>query len=299
MTCYYPLDGYWLREERRWCRHLPLSHEGAEYMAVPCGQCIGCRLERARQWGVRCEHEMSLYDDNCFITLTYDDAHLPVDGSIDVRVMQLFMKRLRKHYEPRLIKSLYCGEYGEENWRPHYHAILFNLNFEDRKPFKRLASGFTIDTSAILSELWPYGFSSIGAATFESAAYCASYCLKKITGERADDHYRRTTPNGTDYYLTPEFAHMSRGIGAKFLEKFERDIYPANQVVSRGGQRSTPPRYYAKKFAEKSPEVYEEIMDLRREAGVAQAWNSTPERLAVREQVLLGRLGSTGKGRSL
>lgn len=262
-------------------------------MSVPCQQCTGCRLERARQWGVRCEHEMALYERNCFITLTYDDANLPRDESIDLRVMQLFFKRLSKRFGAG-VRKLYCGEYGDENLRPHYHAILFNCDFPDRKVFKRLPSGHTIDTSEILSELWPYGFCSVGSASFESAAYVASYCLKKVTGDPAKDHYRRVNRFGETVDVVPEFAHMSQGIGRDWLAKFGRDVFPGFQVVSRGGRVGQPPRYYRKKYAEQSPLQYEAIMDMRRELGEAQAWNSTPERLAVREQVLLARL-SHGK----
>lgn len=267
-------------------------------MTVPCQQCVGCRLERARQWAVRCEHEMRRHDRNCFITLTFDDDHLPDDGSICVRDMQLFMKRLRKKFGAG-VKHLYCGEYGEENWRPHYHAILFNCDFPDRKVFKRLASGFTIDTSAILGDLWPYGFSSVGAASFESAAYVASYCLKKVTGELAEGHYyREIKPNVWDW-VEPEFARMSKGIGLAHLLEFSSDIYPANVVVTRGGRVGVPPRYYAKKFAELSDEnarMLDDIKEQRALMGAAEAWNSTPERLAVREQVRVSRLQYGRKG---
>lgn len=298
MTCYKPLSGYYVKAHRRWVAHAPsFSSDPAQdffTMDVACGQCTGCRLERARQWAVRCEHEMSLYQDNCFITLTFDDEHLPDDESINVRDMQLFFKRLLKRFAPRKIRRLYCGEYGEDNLRPHYHAILFNVDFPDRKVFKRLPSGHTIDTSAILGELWPYGFSSVGTASFESAAYVASYCLKKVTGDPAADHYRRITRYGEEVQVVPEFANMSKGIGKGWYDKFERDVFPANRVVSRGNRVGMPPRYYAKKFAEKKPLVWEALQDMRLEAGEAQAWNNTPERLAVREQVLLSRL-SHGK----
>lgn len=298
MTCHYPLSGYYVRALRKWMSHAPSRSSDPEQdfvtMAVSCGQCVGCRLERARQWAVRCEHEMSLYQDNCFITLTFDDDHLPDDESVSVRDMQLFFKRLLKRFAPRKIRRLYCGEYGEENLRPHYHAIIFNLNFDDRKVFKRLPSGHTIDTSATLSELWPYGFSSVGTASFESAAYVASYCLKKVTGAPAADHYKRVTRHGETVIVEPEFAKMSQGIGRGWYEKYASDVFPANQVVSRGGRVGHPPRYYLKKFAESDPAMYEVIQDIRREKGEAQSWNSTPERLAVREQVLLARL-SHGK----
>lgn len=294
VTCYYPLAGFWSEERYRWLPGVPSTGEAGVPMSVPCGQCTGCRLERSRQWAVRCEHEISLHERNCFITLTYDDDNLPVDESVSIRTMQLFIKRLRKRYSER-IKYLYCGEYGEENLRPHYHAMLFNCDFNDRKVFKRLKSGFTIDTSAILTELWPFGFSSVGSATFESAQYCASYCLKKVTGDRAEAHYRRITRYGEEVDVTPEFARMSQGLGLSWLDKFESDVYPADRVVSRGGRVGRPPRYYEKKFAARWPRVHEDIKSRRLESGEAEAWNNTPERLAVREQVQLARLAQNGR----
>lgn len=297
MACYKPLAGYWSAERGRWVPRAPQDEVGVVPMSVPCCQCTGCRLERARQWGVRCEHEISMHEHNCFITLTFDDDHLPDNESIDVRDMQLFMKRLRKRFAQK-VKVLYCGEYGDENFRPHYHAMLFNLDFPDRKVFKKLRSGFTIDTSAILSDLWPYGFSSIGTATFESAVYCASYCLKKVTGDPAADHYRRVTRYGEVVDVVPEFAKMSQGIGLAWLQKYERDVFPADQCVTRGGRVGKPPRYYMKKFEEHSPLVLEEIKDRRREAAERAAPDNTPERLAVREQVKIAQLESGNKRRS-
>lgn len=289
MTCYYPLAGYCLLERgNKWSYRAPAGEQVVP-MSVSCQQCVGCRLERARQWAVRCEHEISLYERNCFITLTYDDYYLPDDESLQLRDVQLFMKRLRKRFGAG-IRVLYAGEYGEQNRRPHYHAILFNFDFDDRKPFKKLASGFTVDTSDTLNDVWGLGFTSVGSATFESAGYCARYCLKKVNGDMAEAHYRHVTRYGVEVQLTPEFAHMSQGIGREWLARFEGDVFPADQVVSRGGRLSKPPRYYEKKFGERCPLVLEELKDRRYEAGVAAAWNNTPERLAVREQVQLARL---------
>lgn len=258
-------------------------------MSVPCGQCVGCRLERSRQWAVRCEHEISLHEHNCFVTLTYDDNNLPVDESLSLPDIQKFNKRLRKKFGAG-IKIFYAGEYGDINRRPHYHSILFNMNFPDRKPFKRLGSGFTIDQSAILSELWPFGFSSIGAATFESAAYVARYCLKKVTGEASAEHYKHVTRYGELVDLVPEFAHMSKGIGAEWLKRHCSDVYPADRVVSRGGRVGRPPRYYAKYFASVNPMMSDELKEQRALSGIAEAWNNTPQRLAVREQVKQAQL---------
>ena len=158
---------------------------------LPCGQCVGCRLERSRQWAIRCMHEAQMHEDNCFITLTFnpeslDDRSNP--WSLDVRDFQLFMKRLRKKYGAG-IRFYHCGEYGELNKRPHYHACIFGFDFPDKRLWKVTNSGHRLYISESLDELWPFGFCTIGNVTFESAAYVARYIMKKVNGDAAADHY--------------------------------------------------------------------------------------------------------------
>jgi hypothetical protein len=100
-------------------------------LELPCGQCIGCRLERSRQWAMRCLHESSLYDRNAFVTLTYDDEHLPPGGSLNYPDFQRFMKRLRKNSKSP-IRFYMGGEYGESTLRPHFHVCLFGYDFPDK-----------------------------------------------------------------------------------------------------------------------------------------------------------------------
>ena len=129
MPCFSPLDGYRSRTVNASGKRSIVFdiHEGFHDrpVSVPCGQCVGCRLEKSRQWAMRCVHEASLYDENCFITLTYDDEFLPVGGSLDKGAFPRFMKRLRKKFEPRRIRFYHAGEYGDRFGRPHYHALLF------------------------------------------------------------------------------------------------------------------------------------------------------------------------------
>lgn len=103
MTCFSPLQGYRSSElSANGKRKIVFSAAGAYLdrpVSLPCGQCVGCRLERSRQWAIRCMHEASLYEDNCFITLTYSDEHLPADGSLQLDHFQKFMKRLRKRFD--------------------------------------------------------------------------------------------------------------------------------------------------------------------------------------------------------
>lgn len=101
MPCYYPLHGWRARRPEKSGRYRVVFNPSQGMrdlpITVPCGQCIGCRLERSRQWAVRCVHEAQLHERNCFITLTFDDEHLPSGGSLDVTVCQKFYKRLRKN----------------------------------------------------------------------------------------------------------------------------------------------------------------------------------------------------------
>lgn len=280
---------------------------------LPCGQCIGCRLERSRQWAMRCMHEASLHDANCFITLTYDDDHVPADGSLDYSHFQLFMKRLRKHFSSRVayrqdgqmrfkvvslpVRFYMCGEYGEEFDRPHYHACLFGVNFGDRVPVRFLCQS-KLFTSPTLSRLWPYGYSSIGEVNFESAAYVARYILKKITGDMADAHYNLVDSDGVVTKRVPEFNRMSLGgrgatggIGAQWLNKFHSDVYPDGRCIVRGTECATP-RYYDKRLAKSDPEVYEELMYRREMEAERFSADYSADRLAVREQVALARIRS-------
>ena len=119
------------------------DHAERTCLKIPCGQCVGCRLEYSRQWAVRCCHESSLHIYNCFITLTYDPEHLPDDGSLDIKHFQKFMKRLRDKLHPLRIRFFHCGEYGDKTRRPHYHALIFGYSFPDRKILKKSKSDET------------------------------------------------------------------------------------------------------------------------------------------------------------
>lgn len=214
---------------------------------MACRQCIGCRLERSRQWAIRCVHEMKQHEKNCWLTLTYAPEHLPPGGTLVKRDVQLFMKRLRKRYGQG-IRYYYCGEYGEKRGRPHYHIMLFGHDFEDREPWKQTHDGFALDTSEELSELWEDGIACVSDATFETAAYTARYITKKVLGKKASVHYEG---------LTPEFTDMSRrpGIGKTWWDKHKGDLI-ANDEVSLRGKEFKPPEYYDKQLEKNAPTDY-------------------------------------------
>jgi len=264
---------------------------------LACGQCIGCRLKRSREWAIRCVHEASLNDVNCFLTLTYDEEHVPEGRSLQYSDFQSFMKRLRARFPRVRIRFYMCGEYGEEFDRPHYHALLFGFDFLDKVVLSRSSSGLTYYRSPTLESLWPFGFSSIGAVTFESAAYVARYCMKKVTGSLSDRHYEVVdVETGLISSRTAEFNKMSLkpGIGASWLSRFRSDVYPAGKVIRPGGASFNSPRYYDKlfeRFNAAEGDIEDELLKFRRYlVGLENAADQTDARLAVREKVAAAKL---------
>lgn len=268
MPCYTPLSGYYSKDLTKngkrsvvFNRNFGLVDRPA---TVPCGQCIGCRLERSRQWAIRCIHEASLHSDNCFITLTYNDEHLPADRSLNLRHFQLFMKRFRKFFGGRKIRFFHCGEYGDKYRRPHYHAIVFGLDFVDKKLFS-VVNGNRLYVSQTLDSLWGFGYATIGNVTFESAAYVARYVVKKRTGKQASDHYKSVdTDTGEVFDLKPEYVTMSRrpGIAFGWFDKYYSDVFPSDHVVVRG-KESKPPKYYDKLYEAYFPSDFKSIKNRR------------------------------------
>lgn len=236
---------------------------------------------------MRLTHEAQLHDDALFITLTYNDEHLPADGNLNKKHFQDFMKRLRWAHRDRDIKFFHCGEYGERFTRPHYHACLYGIPLPDRVRYSE-RNGVPLDYSRELKELWGKGFASVGELTFESAAYVARYCTKKVTGLQAAEHYQRVTPYGELIEVEPEYITMSRGgrtnkggIAKLWFDQFNAEVYPSDEIISRG-HPAKPPRYYDKLFEAAHGLEFAEVKS-RRKAAIDTA-NNTPERLAVREQ---------------
>lgn len=216
-------------------------------------------------------HEASLHDENVFLTLTYDDEHLPVGGSLDKAAFPGFVKRLRRVIEPRKVRYFHVGEYGAESGRPHYHALLFGWRPPDAEMFS-VRGGFPVFRSALVSELWNAGLHELGSVTPQSAGYVARYIRKRITGSWAKARYGE---------LEPEYATMSRnpGIGAGWIDKFGGEVYEEDAVVVRG-VKVKPPRYYDGRI---DPLVLESVKVKRLASRNRE--NETPERLAAMEAV--------------
>jgi len=224
-------------------------------------------------------HEKQMHEDSCMVTLTYDDDHLPDHGSLSLEDMTLFLKRLRKRSR---FRYFYCGEYGEERKRPHYHALLFGIDFPDKVRCGTTKSGAEAWTSPELAAIWKGGSVQVGTITFESAAYVARYCVKKVTGSQAKTEYERVDPRtGEIVSVRPEFANMSRrpGIGARWIEKFHSEVYPSDEVIVRG-YAAKPPRYYDAYLKSVDADASEAV---RRERSKARSYeHETADRLSVR-----------------
>lgn len=232
---------------------------------------------------MRCVHEAALYAENCFLTLTYDDAHVPAFGSLDRSAFPKFMKRLRKRFPGERIRYFHCGEYGERTQRPHYHALLFGFDFADKYPWS-YRSGRPCWRSPTLEVLWPFGQSELGSVTFESAAYVARYVVKKVSGALAYERYSRVdVGTGEIIQISPEYTTMSRrpGIGREWYERFKSEVYPADEVVV-SGRVMKPPRYYDVLFEAEDPEGFEALS--RKRVVESEA------RLAQKEEFALAKL---------
>lgn len=250
----------WLRRE-----NLPTFKE-PEFVSVPCGCCIECRLQYSREWASRCMLEAASWKHNWFITLTYDDDHLP-KGSLDNPTLvpehfTQFMKDLRTKYKKEFdhdnVRFYGCGEYGDSSLRPHYHLILFNaplndltvdIPYIDKDTGKKLViqkadqNGEPFYFSQFIKDCWKYGNILIGRVSWDSAAYVARYVLKKQKGINAD-FYKK-------YGMEPEFIRMSRrpGIAGDYFEINKEKILVDDKIYiyKHGGSVAlTPPRFFSK-----------------------------------------------------
>lgn len=287
MPCFFPVDAFELEGGGRpsFDPYHPLRIRAIK---LPCHQCRGCRMQRASMMGMRCMHEASLYGiNNSFITLTYDDEHLPEGGTLVKRDFQLFMKRLRYEFRDTRVRFLGVGEYGDRSDRPHYHALIFNHRFDrSRQPVSSGKDGKTY-MSEELKKLWPYGMSSTGDLTFRSAGYVCRYALKK----RSENGLavRVIDADGVITMLEPEFSLMSThpGLGTGWLQKYQQHTFAWDHVIVNGKERPVP-AYYDRLFERWGGDI-ETVKFARELKARRHAADNTPERLDVRERVAEAR----------
>lgn len=264
------------------------------YVTIPCGKCIGCRLEYSRQWANRCMLEQQYHDQSWFVTLTYNDWNLPMRKYVDEksgqefdsmslckRDFQLFMKRLRKEFGDQKIRFFAAGEYGGNTYRPHYHAILFGLHLDDLRVYKVSSDGFNYYNSPRLQKVWdsgskerPFwipckegdtpltgrGFCVVAPVNWNTCAYVARYVTKKLNGP-ATEFYSRMN-------IEPPFSLMSRkpGIGRQYYDDHP-DMYKyefINVPTKEGGKKFKPPKYFDRLYEIDQPEHMEVIKEARK-----------------------------------
>lgn len=253
------------------------TDELAMQLLLPCGRCVGCLLERSRQWAVRCTHEASMRTQNCFITLTYSNKYLP--PMLVKSHWQKFIKRLRKAIAPKRISFYHAGEYGSKFMRPHYHACIFGYDFsDDSYVWSKNNRGDIYYRSPQLESLWPFGYSTIGKLNWETAAYTARYCLKKYRGK---PHKKKLWYAGRQEEYT--LCSLRPAIGKRWIEKYIDDVYNYDHVVVNGFN-CKPPRYYDKVLERTDYDRYERVKAARVEAAKDKGYD-THDRLLVKEAI--------------
>lgn len=303
MPCYFPLRGvrdvfpntktgkFGIRNISARSNYLSgerVVPPGCAVVDLPCGQCIGCRLERSRKWAVRCMHEASLHETSCFLTMTYDDVNLPEFGTLVKSHFQDFIRSLRKRTGSK-IRYFHCGEYGERLGRPHYHALLFGYEPHD-KVLWSIRDDIRLYSSDYLASIWSKGAVMVGDITFDSAAYVARYVTKKVTGNSSRSHYEvMNVDTGEIYGRLPEYCTMSLkpGIGAGWFSRYSSDVFPSDFLI-HNGVKMKPPRYYDNLYELSGGDMLS-IKDKRERLVFAAADDNTLSRLKVRHKVKLSK----------
>lgn len=242
-----------------------------DFIEIPCGQCVECRLSYARMWAERIMLEAQDHKYTWFVTLTYNDENLPPNfsgieefaqlHSLNPEDMTLFLKRLRERTGQKF-RYYYCGEYGSHTARPHYHMILFGFDFNDLEVYKHTQFG-DLFISKSFEDIWGKGFCTIAKCTYETAAYTARYVMKKRKGEDSQIFLL--------HGLISEFVRMSRrpGIARKYFDENFEEIYKTDEIfieTRKGGKKFTPPRYFDKLYESLDPDSFIEIKADRKKA---------------------------------
>lgn len=289
MACYHPMLFRWKGEynpvkdpgAKPTKKYICIgSYAGPDEMdsftdiVVPCGKCIGCRLDYSRRWADRMMLELETAGKGLFCTLTYNDDSIPcafdpdtgefLGHTVSKRDCQLFMKNLRRDFEPIRIRFYLSSEYGPLNHRPHYHCILFGIGLEDLpgKEFRKVNSlGQKFYRSPEIEKAWPHGFVLVSEVSWSTCSYVARYVLKKAV---SDDL------SGEELGVDPEFSLMSRrpGIGSEYLE-MHPDVFDY-QIISLPGRDGAKkiylPKYYLRKLKLQDPDKFDKIKQERLKA---------------------------------
>lgn len=264
----------------------------ARWDIIPCGKCIGCRLDYSRDWANRGYLEAKSWKENYFVTITYDEIHMvkndvlrekdgktirSYNGTLVKKDLQNFIKRVRtekeREYEKKIkneeeakapnIRFMACGEYGDENSRPHYHIIFFNLHLEPETFYNpKIKEGNIYWQNTFIEKCWKKGISNICEANWNTIAYVARYITKKITGKEAEKEYQKRQQER-------EYMVMSRmpGIGKLYYDQNKDKIYKRDEIIvknSNGIISCKPPKYFDYIYEKEEPEKFKKIQEKRR-----------------------------------
>lgn len=223
---------------------------GDMYVEIPCGKCDACVEQKTKSWAIRCCLEAGQYSDNCFLTLTYSPKCVPFVKKQDIFK---FIKALRNKYGAG-IRYYGVFEYGTQSDRPHFHIILFNFFPQDSEIVAPGPFGGYYYKSKELQSLWKFGFVSVGDLSFNSCAYVARYCNKKIKD------------NGVIHKI-PEFSFMSRrpGIGENYFRDHYESLVATDKIYApiEGRYSFSSFRYFDKLIEKIDPFKLQELKDRR------------------------------------
>lgn len=315
MACYHPLNAFDIglktskgkpkyrieSGETTWLRGID-GRKIFKYTEIPCGKCIGCRLAYSREWATRCSLEAQEHQDNYFLTLTYNNDHLPTRigadaetgeikfvGTLVPKHLQDFLKRLRiyykRHFSIDKIRFFACGEYGDLKQRPHYHLIVYGLPIPDLEYFCTNKKSHEICyRSPLLEKLWSFGIVGVGHVSWEACAYVARYVVKKRKGPGSAEYYKALN-------IEPEFVRMSRrpGIALDYYEKNKYKIYETDEIIvsrKNGPEKVKPSRYYDSKFDIDEPDLLEAIK-LKRQTLAKEALKQKLENTSLTKEEYL------------
>lgn len=236
-SCIFPkkVNYYFNKETKKNVLNWKEFDPSKPYYILPCNKCLYCQNKYSNSWAVRCMLEAKDTTENCFLTLTYNDENLPLNGELKKRDLQLFMKSLRAKISPTKIRFFACGEYGAKKSRPHYHVIIFGWKPKDLTKWKSDHNGIHLYLSRTIDKLWKRGFISVGTTlNTKTIKYTAKYLTK----------FQKR-----DFQKTPAFTVMSNrpGIGAK---QWNLKMYKDNGIYLDGKKYSIP-RYFDKLSIEK------------------------------------------------
>lgn len=312
MVCYNPRSMWPSKAGGRWTFFPAEAKPGAQGVEVGCYHCQGCKAARTAEWTQRNVWEFDAHGKvGCFVTLTFANEHLPDSYSVDVRTLQLFLKRLRKRLWKSFgvrIRFFAVGEYGDDEGatkRPHYHVLVYGWRPEDAVQIENAQSGLPQWQSALLSEVWGQGRVTVGDVTPQSISYCAGYVFDKRRGDAAKEEYsgRLHPVTGELRDVRPPFNVMSRrpGIGMGWYEQFRDTDATATFVVRGGRKRAMPRAIIRQRLKDMASDAEREAFQAeRRDAAAAEAEkrasdNTTGRRL-VREVVKVLKAQALARG---